>query len=305
MRQRLVVIGGSGFLGRQLISHCTDWDVISVDRLPYGAERPGNVQEIVADASDTEVLDAACRGAALVWLRAGVLGGAQSVAMEKLPQYLDVNVELVRTVLAACTENGVRRIVFDSSEQVWGSSGDLERQRADGEPFAGNFYGASKLVAEKMIRHWASSAADRSAQVFRYSRVRAASTRDVIYYMALASLQGKPIRLVGNPSHQISFVHVDDVMAANVAALTIAPRFAVYQVSADRPYALWELAQLVRDVTGADVGIEFDWAPTSAMPFESFVTGMEWEESSRRLGVAPKWSVAAMIHETVAALQTA
>lgn len=302
--QRLVVIGGSGFLGRHLLARTKDWDVTSVDRVPCGQELPHNVHEIIAEAQDIEALRNACSGADVVWIRAGMLGGAASVTIDKAAQYVAANADLVRSVLATCSELGVKRVMFDSSEQVWGTSGDLERQTADGEPFAGNFYGASKLIAEKMLRLWAHAAAGRSVQVFRYSRVRTAVTRDVIYHMAAACLQGRPIRIVGNAAHRISFVHVDDVIEANLAALGIAPRFATYQVSADRPYSLLEIAQLVREATGASVGIEFDRTPARGLSFEPFVTGMEWEESAQRLGTYPRWSLVAMIFETLSALQT-
>lgn len=305
MMRLLVVIGGSGFLGRHLLARSQGWDVTSVDRVPYGPGLPPNVREVVAEGQGSEALRAACRGADAVWVRAGMLGGAASVAIDKAAQYVAANAGLVRSVLAACSETGVKRVLFDSTEQVWGTSGDLERQAADGEPFAGNFYGASKLIAEKTLRMWAHSAPERSVQIFRYTRVRAALTRDVIYHMAAACLAGKRMRIVGNAGHRVSFVHVDDVIAANLAALARVPRFATYQVSADRPYSLFELAQLVREVAGVDVGIDFDRAPAHALSFEPFVTAMEWEESAQRLGVLPRWGVAAMIGETVTALQTA
>lgn len=297
----LVVIGGSGFLGRQLIAQCDDWTVTSVDRVPFGAERPAHVREIVADAHDRDALLAACQGADVVWIRAGLLGGAASISLEHAPQYLHINTELVRDVLAACEQTGTPRVLFDSSEQVWGNSGDLEYQRADSEPVAGNFYGASKLIAEKMLRYWSTGAPNRSVQIFRYSRVRGPATRDVLYHMASACVRGAPVRIVGNPAHRVSFVHVEDVIAANRAALRLEPRFAIYQVSADRPYALWDLARLVRDMAGAAVPLQFE-TPAQATPFEPFVVGMEWEESARRLGVAPQWSVAAMIQETLSSL---
>lgn len=302
--QRLVVIGGSGFLGRHLLARTKGWDVTSVDRVPYGPELPHNVHEIIAEAQDIEALRTACGGADAVWIRAGMLGGAASVAVDKAAQYIAANADLVRLVLGMCSELGVKRVMFDSSEQVWGTSGDVEQQTADGEPFAGNFYGASKLIAEKMLRLWAHAAPDRSVQIFRYSRVRTALTRDVIYHMATACLQGKSMRIVGNAAHRISFVHVDDVIEANLAALGIAPLFATYHVSADRPYSLLEIAQLVREATGASVGIEFDRTPTRAISFEPFVTGMEWEESAHRLGTYPRWSLVAMISETLSALHT-
>lgn len=302
--ERLVVIGGAGFLGRSLISAVSKSNAVNIlclDRVALSSigPLPTGVEELVADASEPALLRKALEGATRVWIRAGVLGGANSTRIEKASDYIAGNTDLVRHVLKACDEVGCVRVVFDGTEQAWGKSGDLAELRPNGEPMAPNFYGASKLVCEKLLRDWAMRNEDRSAQIFRYSRVRAGQSRDVLYYMVKAAMAGAPIRIIGNPAHRISFVHAEDVLRANLVALERSPRFVVYQVSCDRPYSLLELAQLVMAVVGKAVPIQFEKPSATALPFEPFVTGMAWEESAQDLGVEPSWSVCEMIQETV------
>lgn len=295
---RLAVIGGAGFLGSHLVAACEaeGIDVVSLDVVP------GQARHVVGDAFDPEVLRGVIEGADAVWIRAGMLGGRNSTDVGAAAEYLRRNTELPRRVLEACDALGCRTVFFDSTEQVFGTSSDLERQDAWAEPRAASFYGASKAITEKMIRLWAASGEDRSAQLFRYSRVRAGATKDVLYWMTANALAGKPIRIVGNPEHRVSFVHVEDVIAANLRALERRPRYAIYNVSCDRPFSLFGLAQLVQAVTGRSAPLQFE-SPESWPDFEPFVVGMEWEESAAVLGMRPRWSTAAMIAETAALLE--
>jgi nucleoside-diphosphate-sugar epimerase len=296
---RIVIVGGAGFLGKALIGALDDREVICFDRLPLSrsAPLPPHVKEELGDAADPVKLRDCIAGADAVWIRAGVLGGTGSTQIGRAADYIAGNVELVRSVLDVCSELGCGTVLFDSTEQVWGTSGDLVRLVADGEPMAPNFYGASKLISEKLLRRWAMDDLDRSVQIFRYSRVHGAHSRDVIYYMVKSALAGDPIRIIGNPFHRVSFVHLEDVIAANLSALRLRPRFAIHQVSCDRPYSLFDVAQLVMEVAGRRVPIKFESAAATTLPFEPFVTGMEWEQSSQALGFWPKWSLTDMIRE--------
>jgi nucleoside-diphosphate-sugar epimerase len=115
------------------------------------------------------------------------------------------------------------------------------------------------------------------------------------------ALAGQPLRVQRNGTSRIAFVHVDDVIAAGVAALARRPAYAVYQVGADRPLSLLEIAQRAREaahtVTGRWSPIEV--AAAEAAPWEPHVVGMEWEHSRRELGLRPPMGIDAMIQETL------
>jgi nucleoside-diphosphate-sugar epimerase len=249
-------------------------------------------------------------GAHIVWIRAAMLGGDASRDVSRCREYCENNVILVGRVLNLCDAVGCHKILYDSSEQVFGDSGDLQHQTAECEPTAGNFYGASKLIAEKLLRFWAHSGeldAARSVQIMRYSRVRDGATRDVVFHMVAAALAGNPIRLLGNGDKRVSFVHLDDVIEANLLALGLAPRFAIYHVSSDRPIRLFDLALRVREWVAAvtNKSVPLARVPVSSRPeWEPHVVGMEWESSMRTLGLKRPNSLDEMIAETISIQQT-
>jgi UDP-glucose 4-epimerase len=308
----IAFIGGAGFLGRSFIGRLaegasyerTEFRCLDRVALPEGCARPRNFREWTGDAMDASVLEPVLDGCGTVWIRAAMLGGAPSVDMQNVELYCSVNADLVARVLAVCDSVGCRRVFLDSSEQVFGDSADTQCQTPRSEPRAMNFYGATKLIAEKLVSMWAREApegTERSAQILRYSRVRAADTRDVIFHMVRAALAGEPIRIFGNTDHRISFVHVADVMRANLAALERAPRLAVYHVSSDRPVALGDLARRVQRCAGAIArsSSPIERVSTSDAPvWEPHVVGMEWEESARALGLGTPASLDEMIEQT-------
>jgi UDP-glucose 4-epimerase len=307
----LTIIGGAGFLGRSLVSRLAaddawrDVEIRCLDRVAYpeDAPRPAKFREIVGDAHDPDVRRDALDGADAVHIRAAILGGAASIDPQRIGDYLDVNVDLVARVLDMCDQVGCKRVLFDSSEQVFGDPADHQSQSTEAEPVAGNYYGAGKLIAEKLLHMWSAADATRSVQIMRYSRVRAGQTRDVVRVMIDRALGGQPLRIMGNSTRRIAFVHIDDVLDVNVAALNRSPRYALYHVGADRCVSLFELADRIRAaaraVTGADSVIEVG---AGAAPFEPHVVGMQWEASRRELALAPPRGLDDMFAETITEL---
>ena len=304
----MTMVGGAGFLGRHFI-HRLSQDPLTagirltcLDRvaLPNDLPKPLATRVIVGDVTPDR-LDEALSGTSLVWIRAGALGGRTSGDVGRIQDYLDGNVDLVAMILDACDRHGCRRVVFDSSGGVFGDSCDRIRTTTDAEPTAANYYGATKLICEKLVRAWAhSGGSNRSAQVFRYSRVRDANTRDVIYHMVSAALQKNPIVVLGNTDHRISFAHAEDVTRANMVALSRCPQFALYHVATDRPISLFELAQRVREWAArrTQVIVPIHREPYDAS-HEAHVLGLEWEDSARLLGLGVPKSIDEMIEETM------
>jgi UDP-glucose 4-epimerase len=300
MLRPMTIFGGAGFLARSLMAVAPDWQITTFDRAPWTGDISHH-RHIVGDVLDRAAVRSAVEGAELVFLRQGVLGGPASIAVEQCRKFLAVNAESVLSILSACDEAKCRRVIFDSSEQVFGQSGDLSAFSARAEPSPMNFYGASKVVAEKALGMWAMAKPDRSAQIFRYSRVRSPATPDVIHHFVKACIDNSAIRIKTNPDRRISFVHIDDVVAANRVALTRTPRMAIYNVSCDRPISVLDLAHRANDLVQSHVPIEFESQPGAG--FEPHVTGMEWESSAEELGLMPRYGINDMIAQTIAVLR--
>lgn len=133
-----MVTGGAGFLGRALVQRLASegWDVTAVDVRPGPRVRSGDVTRAGAWTALLEGADLVIHAAALL----GDVGDERS--------HWDVNVGGTRTVMQACLDAGVSRVLHLSSAVVLGS--DFPDGATEQHPIrmTGNPYTDSKVAAE-------------------------------------------------------------------------------------------------------------------------------------------------------------
>jgi len=309
----LAIVGGAGFLGRALIEALGRQpgslvELRCIDRRPWpaGPAAPSLLSQRCGDICDLAWAREALEGCDAVWVRASLLGASDLGGLHPAVAHIDHGLEIVSSVLAACDALSIRRVFYDSAGAVFGDPFDHSPHTPEAEPSADGYYGASKLIAEKLLRYWSfrDPSLQRSVQVFRPTRVHGRASRDVLFHWVSAALDGKPLEVHGNPEHSIDFVHLDDVIAGNLAALHRNPRFAIYHASTDRPTSLERLATRVRDAVGRRTGVfvpvvNVEAGPHAVVRFEHHVVGLRWESSVRRLGLARPRSIDEMIDELV------
>nr|XP_015206811.1 PREDICTED: sterol-4-alpha-carboxylate 3-dehydrogenase, decarboxylating [Lepisosteus oculatus] len=145
---RCTVIGGSGFLGRHLVEKLLERGyIVSVFDILQGFELPG-VTFHVGDLCDRQALLPALQGASVVFHCA-----SPSPASDDRALFHRVNVEGTRTVLQACREAGVQRLVLTSSASVVFEGTDIKNASED-LPYARrpiDYYTETKIQQEKLV----------------------------------------------------------------------------------------------------------------------------------------------------------
>ena len=180
-------------------------------------------------------------------------------------QAVDVNIRGVQNMLEACRANHVKKVIFASSNAVYGYGtgikGALVEQgpfHSTGAPPAAILYGASKIMGEQLCRQYYQNHG-LDYVVLRYSTVygerqhyRAANS---LYIMETYDQvrAGKAPVLPGDGSETKHFVHVSDVARANVAALQSKATDVAVNVSGPAPITTGELVQLVLDYCKSDL----------------------------------------------------
>uniref|UniRef100_W5NC98 NAD(P) dependent steroid dehydrogenase-like n=1 Tax=Lepisosteus oculatus TaxID=7918 RepID=W5NC98_LEPOC len=146
--KRCTVIGGSGFLGRHLVEKLLERGyIVSVFDILQGFELPG-VTFHVGDLCDRQALLPALQGASVVFHCA-----SPSPASDDRALFHRVNVEGTRTVLQACREAGVQRLVLTSSASVVFEGTDIKNASED-LPYARrpiDYYTETKIQQEKLV----------------------------------------------------------------------------------------------------------------------------------------------------------
>jgi nucleoside-diphosphate-sugar epimerase len=199
---RLLVIGGSGFIGTRLTSVLVreGHQVTVFDRRAPSDER---VSYLAGDIRDSRSLSAATANIDTVYH----LAAEHRDDLSRPKLYYDVNTTGMRTLVAACRANGVRRIIFTSTVACYGLDKNCPDETAPVSPF--NDYGRSKAQAEEILLDWA-SAEGNQAVIVRLSVVFGESNRGNVYNL-LRQIERRRFPMVGDGRNLKSMAYVGNV----------------------------------------------------------------------------------------------
>lgn len=154
MAYRVLITGGTGFIGSRLALRCRelghDVRVFGQANTPAEEENrrlieAAGVEIRMGSVTDRDGLDAAVDSMDLVFH----LAAAQHEANVPDQRFWDVNVTGAKTLLDACVKAKVRRVVHGSTIGVYGAlDGEID-ERSPVQP--DNIYGTTKLEAERAL----------------------------------------------------------------------------------------------------------------------------------------------------------
>ncbi|WP_370328257.1 NAD-dependent epimerase/dehydratase family protein [Euzebya sp.] len=292
---RILVTGGAGFIGTNLVRHLLDAgdEVVVVDRLPTRRQR-ANADLLAGEGAEVVVADLAAVDLVSLLRRAdggtpdGIVHlagqpGVQTSWSTGFAAHLDGNVGLAQRVLEAALEVGVPRVVMASSSSVYGDRGGWVAE--DGPLAPVSPYGATKAAMELLAGTYA--ARGLSVVSLRYFTAYGRLQRPdmAIHRMLRAGLGGPPFPVRGAGRQVRDFTHVDDVVAATAAALRapLDPGTTI-NVGSGRPVSLDELLAACEVALGHPV-------PTCrvpATPGDPARTAARIDRAAQLLGWAPR-----------------
>jgi dTDP-glucose 4,6-dehydratase/UDP-glucose 4-epimerase len=224
---KVLVTGGRGFIGARLVEHLVSEgkDVRVFDDGSRGeADMPSQVEAIEGDVRDREAVGRACRGVDAVAHLAAVQGTRNFY--ERPDVVLDVNLRGVLSVAQACASEGVARLVFASSSEVYGVPKEFPTPESAPlvvpDPTNARWsYGASKIAGELTVVHTALRHGFEYV-ILRYHNVYgpAMGWDHVVPEFISRLVRGDEFTVQGDGSQRRSFCYVDDVVPPTAAALT-------------------------------------------------------------------------------------
>jgi len=239
--ENILVIGGSGFVGRHLVAALASRG----SRVTVPARRRERarhlfllptVEVVEADVTEPDVLPRLAAGRDAVINLAGVLHSRRGRRDERGPNdygpdFARVHVELAQAVVAACRGAGVKRLLHMSA--------------LGADPHAPSEYLRSKGIGERA----ALAAEDLAVTVFRPSVIFGPEDSFLNLFATLTQLL--PVVVLASPEARFQPVYVGDVVKAFVTALDDpASRGKRFDLGGPVQYTLRELVQAVCAITG-------------------------------------------------------
>ena len=303
MAKRIALVtGGAGFIGPHLCDALLDrgMHVRIVDDLSTG--RTENVDPrcelIEADVADHDALARAMQDADVVFHLA-----ARVTIRGSVDQFeADARTNLMGTlaVLAVAGQQRVRRLVFASSMGVYADSPD-RRPAAEDHPQAPiSPYGISKLAAERYVSQIAPQLGVDPVilRLFNTYGTRQGYTPyvGVITIFVNRLLRGEGLTIFGDGSQSRDFVHVSDVVQANLLAMDTDAVGEAFNVGTGQATTVRQVADMLREAVRPDAPI----AHEPARPEELRYAVADVTKARRLLGYEPRCRLADQIGDIVA-----
>jgi UDP-glucose 4-epimerase len=241
--QRVVVLGGSGFLGSHVADQLTQagHSVVIYDRVSSPWRRAGQ-EMIVGDLLDAQRLSEAIRGAQVVYNFAALadLNRALRLPLETVRVNVLGNVQ----VLECCRDHGVSRLVYASTVYV------QSRQ--------GGFYRCSKQAAEQYIEEF-QRVFGLDFTILRYGSLygpRADESNGLLRIVRHALKTGV-LRYEGSRDAMRAYIHVEDAARASVAALGAEFRNQSVVLTGQEPMRVLDLMHMLAEMLGLSEPVQF------------------------------------------------
>ena len=240
---KILVTGGAGFIGTNLIKSLLNEDRVSLvrvlDNLSTGSLKNldsiadnSKFQFIKGDIRDYQLCVHTCKGIDFVSHQAA-LGSVPRSIQDPITTN-EVNITGTLNVFNAAKENGVRRVIYAASSSTYGDHPGLPKIEGEiGSPLSP--YAVTKYVNELYARVYANiygleMIGLRYFNVFGPHQNPEGPYAAVIPLFTEALLSNKPPVINGDGTHSRDFTYVDNAVQANVLALFTDNKQAINEV---------------------------------------------------------------------------
>jgi UDP-glucose 4-epimerase len=258
---RVLVTGGAGFIGANLVQHLSAnsaYDVVVLDNLSAGQQRPIFPRGVRFTCGDfTKATIAECLQGVDTVVHLAALSGVIDSVEDPRPSF-EVNVAGSFQLLELARAANVRRIINASTggALLGEVASPISEEMA---PCPLSPYGASKLAVEGYCSAFA-GAYGLSCVTLRFSNIygpRSAHKKSVVAAFIKNIIREEPLVVYGDGTQQRDYLYVGDLVRGIEAALE-RQLTGVYQLGCGQPASLRTLVATLRKVSGRDFRVHYE-----------------------------------------------
>jgi len=283
--QRILVTGGSGFLGSALVKALVRqgeavrvFDDNSRGALRRLREVERDIEFVSGDIRDAAAVEAAMRGIEEVHHLAFVNGTATFYSAPDL--VLDVGVKGIVNVIDSCRRHGIGRVILASSSEVYQSPPRVPTD--EGVPLVVPdplnprlSYGGGKIISELMVINHGRKHFER-VLIFRPHNVYGPDMGfdHVIpqFAVRLKRVTSKhasgavPFSIQGSGAETRSFCHVDDLVQGVIVVREKGEHLGIYHVGTAEEVSIADLARRMAKIAGREIVLDPSAALAGSTP---------------------------------------
>jgi UDP-glucose 4-epimerase len=252
---KILVTGGAGFIGSHIAEYLVQRgdDVTVLDNLITGSKEnltkiSDKINFVNGDIRDHKLLEKLVSDTTGVFHEAALASVQQSFSMKD--EYIDVNVAGTENIFKLAKEYGFK-IVYASSSSVYGNPKKIP-VKEDDERKPINPYAKTKLDGEDLAKKYS----EIGVKVIGLRYFNVFGKRQSKEYAGVIKLflqriqQKKSPKINGDGLQTRDFVHIDDVVKANVLAMDSDINHRFLNVGSGLPTSVLDLANLIIEISG-------------------------------------------------------
>ena len=302
---RLLILGGSGFIGSNLIA-----SLLSSGHLVSNFDRPGtspkqfdinsNYRFVPGSITDNSHLRNVFNQEPFDCIVHLVSSLIPSSDYDEFFADREINLTAGYEIVKNMMSNGCRKIIyFSSGGTIYGKNGkDINTELDPLCPL--NYYGYSKLAMEEFYRlssriHAINHIIIRPSNP--YGSGQNLFGKQGLITVALGRiLQNKPIEIWGDGNVVRDYIHIQDLSKAIISLIESNVENQVFNIGSGQGHSVNDIIQIIQDVTGKNAGIEFKPSrpvdiPVNILSIDKLKAATNWEPTiNLKEGIILLWN---------------
>jgi UDP-glucose 4-epimerase len=273
MHMKILVTGGAGFIGSNLVQRLVDdgHEVVVLDNLLRGNKiEPAifkRIRFVNDDIRNLQAVENASKGCDIIFHLAAILG--VDIVADNPVETMDVETVGMRNVGIAALNNGIKKILYASTSGIYGHSAMEKSVDEDIMVDPRTSYAMAKryneiylsaLNEEKGIQ----SIALRFFNVYGYNQ----DNRMVIPRFFEQALKNEPITVYSKGLQTRDFTYIDDTVESCIRLMNLDAKFEIFNIANENELSIVELAKRIKGIIKSTSEIVFIEAPDKRYDYE-------------------------------------
>jgi nucleoside-diphosphate-sugar epimerase len=212
--KNILIAGGGGELGDCLINHLKNskYKILVLDKKFKNKTKLDKIKYLKFDFLKKKKIINLPKNIDVIFFFVGMIGGKESLEIHNFKKYLDINCETLINFLKILDKKKVGKIIFTSTEHVYGDIILKKNDMTENEPNPKNFYGVSKLLSEKILYNYFKKKLT-CIDILRFPRVITLTNENLIVKLKTKVMSNKKIYL-DNLNLKFNFIFINDLLSA-------------------------------------------------------------------------------------------